>query len=78
METSLAQSIGEWAGAGAFASAMMFLLIKVLRDSREERDAMRAEVQADRQRNLEAIAKLTEVLTEIRTVIRYERRDNHE
>lgn len=76
METSVAQSIGEWTGAAAFASAMMILLIRVLKDSRDERDAMRAEMRADRERNLEAIDKLTTVLTEIRTVIRYDRREN--
>lgn len=75
MDTSLAQAIGEWTGAAAFAGAMMLLLIRVLKDSREERDAMRAEVQADRARNLEAIARLTEVLTEIKTVLRYDRKD---
>lgn len=75
MEPGLAQTIGEWTGAAAFAGAMMVLLIRVLKDSREERDAMRAEVQADRARNLEAIARLTEVLTEIKTVLRYDRKD---
>lgn len=76
METSLTQSIGEWTGAAAFASAMMFLLIKVLRDSREERDTMRAEMTEDRRRHTEALSKLNDTMTEIRTVIRYDRRDN--
>lgn len=76
MDPTLAQSIAEFGAVTAFAVTTMTVLVRTLKDSREERDAMRAEMRADRERNLAAIDKLTETLGDIRAALRYDKTGN--
>ena len=76
MDPTLTQSIAEFGAVTAFAVTTMTVLVRTLKDSREERDAMRAEMRADRERNLAAIDKLTDTLGDIRAALRYDRNGN--
>jgi len=75
VDGTLSQTLAEFGAVTGFAVITMSVLVRTLKDSREERDAMRAEMRSDRERNLDAIAKLTDTLTDIRAALQYTKKD---
>jgi len=69
MDQTLTTALAEFGAVSAFGAVLAVLLMRVLREHKEERGQMRDEMRDDRKAQLEAINRLNETLTTIRVLI---------
>ena len=75
MDQTLTTALAEFGAVSAFGAVLAVLLMRVLKEHKEERSQMRDEMRDDRKAQLDAINRLNETLTTIRVLIG-DRRNN--